>query len=87
MFEKGEKSKANLWVSRDHAQSLLDTGIEFRDYPASSLYQEAEPGKARAYGRHAALKPMRGLARADLVRFTIERVEQMELILASLAAI
>ena len=87
MFEKGDKSKANLWITRNHAQGLLDTGIEFRDYPASSLYQESEPGQARPYGRHAALKPMRGLARADLVRFTVERAEEMELILGSLAAI
>lgn len=84
MFEKGEKSRANLWLACDHAVQLVTMGVEFRDYPGSALYQPTEPGGKPAYGRHSALKSMRDLANADLVRFTIDRVDQMEMILATL---
>ncbi|MDZ7909061.1 MAG: hypothetical protein U5N10_13100 [Gemmobacter sp.] len=84
MFEKGEKSRANLWLTCDHAVPLVAMGVEFRDYPASALYQPTEPGGKPVYGRHSALKSMRDLANADLVRFTIDRVDQMEMILTRL---
>ena len=86
MFEKGEKSRANLWLACDHAVQLVTMGVEFRDYPASALYQPTEPGGKPVYGRHSALKSMRDLANADLVRFTIDRVDQMEVILTKLKA-
>jgi hypothetical protein len=63
---------------------LLEADIEFRVSLASSLYQETEPGGKCPYGRHAALKSMRDLANADLVRFTIERLTQMQLIVGTL---
>jgi len=84
MFEKSEKTKALLWVGNVHARNLLEADIEFRVYLASSLYQETEPGGKRPYGRHAALKSMRDLANADLVRFTIERFTQMQFIVGTL---
>jgi hypothetical protein len=87
MFEKGEKSPAHLWLTRRHALPLLTMGMEFRDYPASELYQPTEPGGKPVYGRQSALKSMRDLANADLVRLKIERVEQMEMILAKLVAV
>lgn len=87
MFEKGERTKPYVWIERRFARDLLDLDIEFRLSLASSLYQEAEPGGKRTYGRHAALKSMRDLANADLIRFTIERVSQMETILQKLAAL
>lgn len=86
MFERDAKSRANLWLARDRAGDLLNTGIEFRAYPASDLYQATEPGGKTSYGRHAALRSMRDLANADLVRFTIERAEQMEALLANLTS-
>ncbi|MGA0613163.1 hypothetical protein [Paracoccus sp. KR1-242] len=87
MFEKGERTKPYVWVERRFARDLLDLDIEFRLSLASSLYQEAETGGKRTYGRHAALKSMRDLANADLIRFTIDRPEQMGMILQTLMAI
>lgn len=84
MFEKGEKSKPNLWVERRFVSGLEEAGIEFRVYLASALYPTSAPDQKQAYGRHAALKAMRDLANADLVRFTIERITQLEMILAEL---
>jgi len=84
MFEKGETSAANLWVARRFAEGLIDTGIDVRDYPAVALYQASEGG-AKRYGRHAALKTMRDLANVDLVRFTIDSVSQLKLIINHLA--
>ena len=86
MFEKSGKTKPYLWIARSHAPDMLEADIEFRVYLASSLYQETEPGGKRPYGRHAALKSMRDLANADLVRFSIDRIGQMELVLEKLAA-
>lgn len=86
MFEKSEKAKSHLWVDRRHVGDLFEAGIDYRIYPAASLYQEIEPGGKRPYGRHAALKPMRDLANADLVRFSIDRIDQLRMILTRLSA-
>ena len=77
MFEKSGKTKPYLWMARPHARDLLEADTEFRVYLPSSLYQEAEPGGKRPYGRRAALKSMRDLANADLI---LDRVGQMDLI-------
>lgn len=84
MFEKGENSRANLWVAKSFARDLMNLGIECKEYSASDLNREVEPGKPRRYGRHAALKQMRDLAHADLVRFTVENIGQMQLIIERL---
>lgn len=84
MFEKHEATPANLWVDRRYASNLLDTGAEVRAYPASALYLPTEPGAKRQYGRHAALKAMRDLAHVDLVRFTIDRPDQLLKVLTHL---
>lgn len=47
---------------------------------------DAETGKA-PYDRHAALKSMRELGEADLVRVTVESEEQAVLILERLRAV
>lgn len=85
MFEKGERTKPYLWVERRFVRGLMDLDVEFRIYLASSLYQPAEDGGKPSYGRHAALKSMRDLANADLVRFTIATTRQMEVIVEHLA--
>ncbi|ETD86395.1 hypothetical protein U716_03280 [Rhodobacter capsulatus B6] len=87
MFEKGERSAANLWFARRFAGPLSEAGLTLRDYPASALHQLSSDGKARSYGRHSALKSMRDLANVDLVRITIERPTEMRLILDNLAAL
>lgn len=87
MFEKSDKTKPLLWVEQRFLRELVVSDIEFRVYPASSLYQTVEPGGKQPYGRHAALKSMRDLAHADLVRFSIDRVEQLRTILTHLATV
>lgn len=84
MFEKGEKTPPHLWIEKCFGAGLSDTDIVSRDYPASALFMSAEPDAKPTYGRHAALKPMRALAHADLVRLTIDRTSQMEAVLAQL---
>ena len=84
MFEKAPKTAANLWLPLTHARFLEGIDAPSRVYPASALYQEKEPGP-RGYGRHSGLKSMRDLANIDLIRFTIERVTQMEAILERLS--
>lgn len=84
MFEKAGNSRANLWLAFDRIGDLSTLDVEARVYRASELYQSSEPGGKVVYGRHAALKPMRDLANVDLVRFTIDRVEQLEMILSRL---
>ncbi|HRK67050.1 MAG TPA: hypothetical protein PKY73_05810 [Hyphomonas sp.] len=85
MFEKGEKVGANLWLSSNHAGELLNRGLQCRHYPAAAMNVGDSDGKRPTHGRHAALKSMRDLAYADLVRFTIDRVAQLELLLSRLA--
>jgi hypothetical protein len=85
MFEKSPKTRPQLWVELQFAKSLLDADIKFRVYLASSLYRPAEEEGKTSYGRHAALKSMRDLANADLVRFSIDQISQLEIILDRLA--
>lgn len=85
MLERNGSGWPKLWLTHAHARLLIDLGVKFRSYPASSLYQPSETGGKLSYGRHAALKSMRDLANADLVRFTIDRPVQLETILMKLA--
>lgn len=85
MFEMNGSGWPKLWLTHAHARQLTDLGIKFRSYPASALYQSSESGGKLSYGRHAALKSMRDLANADLVRFTIDRPVQLQAILMKLA--
>ncbi len=81
MFERDDKSRANLWLAKDHTIGLLNGDIEVRSYPAADLYQVSEPGGKIAYGRHAGLKVMRDLANVDIERFTITSVGEIEVII------
>lgn len=87
MFEKSDKTKPLLWIEHRFLRDLVHDDIEIKFYPASALYQAVEPGGKQPYGRHAALKPMRDLAHVDLVRFSIDRVEQLRTILTHLATV
>lgn len=85
MFEKGPKSPPHLWMTRTHAAAIGDIGVAVRKYPASEVNRVTDIATGRAiYGRHAALKSMRGLAMADLVRLTPETKEQAATIIERL---
>lgn len=85
MFEKHDSAGTYLWMEQRLAKTLLDLGITWQPYPALDLYPTGEPGTKPRYGRHAALKAMRDLANADLVRFEIATVGEIELLLKGLA--
>lgn len=84
MFEKHDTSGAYLWVEQRFTQAVLNSGIAWKAYPAIDLYQPSEAGTKPIYGRHAALKAMRDLSNADLVRFEIATVSELELLLRGL---
>lgn len=84
MFEKGPARPANLWMNEKYAERLCDGSVPFRRSPAVGLYAASDSDSPVRYGRHSALKPMRDLANADLVCFTIEREGQLEALLRAL---
>ncbi|MCP5389846.1 MAG: hypothetical protein H6915_08775 [Novosphingobium sp.] len=86
MFEKGPKTPAHLWMSREAGEGMIDAGIRYRLSPATDTYATANAEGRPRYGRHSALKPMRQLANADLVCFTIERPGEIEVLLGGLLA-
>lgn len=86
LLEKAEKGRPYLWLSLKHASPSLKLGIEFREYQACDLYQPVADGGKPVYGRHSALKLMRDLANSDLVRFKINRIDQIEAITSNLRA-
>lgn len=84
MFEKGPKTPANLWMLREAGQSIIDARIRYRLSPATDTYTTVDAKGRPRYGRHSALKPMRQLANADLICFTIERPGEMDMLLGGL---
>lgn len=81
MFEKGEKSPANLWVKQGFAMELLEDEIPFTMSPASKLYQNVGKSGEKQYGRHSALEEMMQLGRADLTCFALRNMEDLNQIL------
>lgn len=86
MFEKHPASPANLWLAEREGAPLLALGIDHRRSPATDLLVPgAEDGSVR-YGRHSGLRPMRQLAYADLICFTVGTAGELEALLTGLAA-
>ncbi|MCV2866898.1 hypothetical protein [Defluviimonas sp. WL0075] len=86
MFEKGPKTLANLWMNREAGEGMINAGIRYRLSPAVDTYVTADDEGRPRYGRHSALKPMRQLANADLICFTIERPGEIKQLLEHLQA-
>jgi hypothetical protein len=87
MFEKGDKSPANLWVRQDFVQELLEGQIPFILSPASKLYQLVGKTGEKQYGRHSAIEEMMQLGKADLVCFDLREMADLDLILAILSRV
>jgi hypothetical protein len=82
MFEKGPKSPPNLWVAHRHAAVLIaQSGLQFRQSPASVLFTTKASNGKPIYGRHSALKPMRELGNSDLICFRITSPGELDRIL------
>lgn len=84
MFEKGDKSPANLWVRQDFVQELLENQIPYTPSQASKLYQLVGKTGEKQYGRHSAIEDMMQLGKADLVCFDLRNMADLELILSVL---
>jgi len=85
MFDKGPNSPANLWMLAAHAARIEHLGLPRRDYPAAELYAGTDDRGRPVYGRHSALRQMRELANADLVRFEIDHATLLQPLLRDLA--
>jgi len=84
LFEKGDKSPANLWVLASQAASLEDGSIPVRRSAAADLYRKPSKNGGHSYGRHSALEPMPILGRADLLCFALRSVDDLDRVIAVL---
>ena len=85
MFEKGAEQLANLWMLAEYVAPLLDRSIAFELSPKSRLYTVPAKNGGMQYGRHSALEDMMQLGRADLVRFDLASMAELDRILATLS--
>ena len=85
MFEKGPKTKANLWVAHKQVASLIsEPGLRFQSLPASVLFSAKGKNGKPIYGRHSALRSMRELEHGDLICFEITSDGELDRILGHL---
>ena len=84
LFEKGDRTPANLWVRADQARVLENGPVPVRQSPVAILYQKPAKDGGRSYGRHSALEPMPLLGRADLLCFALRSVEDLDQVIAVL---
>jgi hypothetical protein len=87
MFEKGEKSPANLWVKQQFAMDLLDGRIPVTLSPAANLYQTVGKTGEKQYGRHSALEDMMQLGKADLACFALRSMADLNQVLEMLTRV
>lgn len=84
MFEKDPETEPHLWVVASQAAAIPECTIPRELYPKEELYKVPAKNGGMQYGRHAALEKMTMLGRADLVRFTLRSVADLDLILSVL---
>lgn len=86
MFEKNEGTLANLWVKEAFVSTILDGDIDYTRKPASELYQKTGKNGEKLYGRHYSMEKMPQIGQADLVRFNLTSIHQLDRILDALDA-
>jgi hypothetical protein len=84
MFEKAPDTDPHLWVLADQVASIRDCDIPAEFYAKNDLYTVPAKNGGMQYGRHSALEKMTWLGKADLVRFTLRSVADLDQILAVL---
>lgn len=84
MFEKDPETEPHLWVLASQVASLAGSDIPSEPYPQSELYKLPAKNGGKQYGRHSALEKMTLLGRANLVRFTLRNVHDLEMVLSAL---
>ncbi|MEY8880961.1 hypothetical protein [Donghicola sp. XS_ASV15] len=86
LFEKSDRSPANLWVLETLLAPAANAGVSWKSSPASKLYQSPGANGKMKYGRHSALEKMDILGKADLACVNLSSVQQLDRILDALDA-
>ncbi len=84
MFEKQPDTEPHLWVLASQVASIPEGSLVAAPYPKADLFKVPAKGGGKQYGRHSALEDMPMLGRADLVRFTLRSMAELEVVLSAL---
>jgi hypothetical protein len=84
MFEKDPETESYLWVLAAQVANLSDGTIPAEFYSKDDLYNVPAKNGGMQYGRHSALEKMTWLGKANLVRFTLGSVADLDQILSVL---
>lgn len=83
MFEKHPDTEPHLWVLASQVVSISEGPLVAQLYPKADLYKTPAKGGGMQYGRHSALEEMMLLGKADLVRFTLRSVADLDVVLSA----
>lgn len=86
LFEKSDRTPANLWVLEAILAATENPGVTWKTSPASKLYQSPGANGKMKYGRHSALEKMEILGKADLACVNLSSVAQLDSLLDALDA-
>ena len=86
MFEHSDRVPANLWLATRDVAGLTLPAVESEHYPVSACWQKKNARGEALYGRHSNLLQMPELAKADLIKITLESPQQLRSILTALGA-
>lgn len=84
MFEKDPATEPHLWSLADQVASIPGGTIPAEFYSKDDLYKVPAKNGGMQYGRHSALEKMTWLGKADLMRFTLRSVADLDHILSVL---
>lgn len=84
MFEKHPETEPHLWALAAQVAAIPKGSLFAEPYPKADLYKIPAKGGGMQYGRHSALEDMTLLGRADLVRFTLRSVADLDVVLAAI---
>ncbi len=84
LFEKDPDTDPHLWVLAEQVASIASGTIPAEFYSKDDLYKVPAKNGGMQYGRHSALEKMTWLGKADLVRFTLRSVADLDQVLSVL---
>ena len=83
MFEKHPETEPHLWALAAQVAAIPEGSLVAEPYPKADLYKVPAKDDGMQYGRHSALEDMTLLGRADLVRFTLRSVADLDVVLSA----
>ena len=83
MFEKDPEMEPYLWVLASQVASIPEGTIPSEFYSKDDLYKVPAKNGGMQYGRHSALEKMTWLGKADLVRFNLRSLADLDLVLSA----